>query len=756
MPKKTDELDERIPRTRSLDFKAAHHANKTGNSDFPEDDSVPIQPSSSPQTPRKSWERQYRGFLSRRKPPSIPDEKKDTSVRGGSLFKSVFGGGNTPKQGHHGRKTSHGSVSSELDDTRRRGMDKAAAHSPSSVQLRSEISMDSIASAPGSLLQLRPREDAYYSVNSRYVHYTPPQPTIAHKQHPSQGSKETDSTASLTSTPPSIRSLSLKGSDRKKAFTEFHNNQTTGVDSALAFLGDDDKSVGNHHGVCSGGFAAHARMNPSASHGSFFRSSPMEKIQESVSIKTDHRILKPIHGVDHWQPGRRYLIAPAALAACPMSVITTLWGNSSLSPVAELAPDAVPAGAILLGECLLSYATPSHQQESQFWSSAKLVLRQNYLLEYSTDASGRGIPRGYAHLVGAKCSLHPYFNDALQLTFFGSPCAQTDLRVLMIRLQKKEERESWIACLTRASNLSMADLYLYDEQNVIGNGHYATIYKARRRYDSKDCALKIFEKSRFWKLVLRGDERADTLVRETSVQATLTVKCSKHNAFVKLQGFFETSNHILLELEFVGARDLFHFMSERSTMEEKASARIIYSVLRGLEEINRVGIAHRDIKPANILISPSCVKLCDFGMATFTGVDGKLRGRCGTPGYVAPEIFSAGARGGYRNNVDIFSTGVTMYVLLCGYEPFYGESNAELIESNKKGDFEFPDEEWKGVSEDAKDLVQKMMDKSPENRPSPSEALRHPWFQKSSVEIDPLNKNDSISLIEDPGTCTIS
>lgn len=92
------------------------------------------------------------------------------------------------------------------------------------------------------------------------------------------------------------------------------------------------------------------------------------------------------------------------------------------------------------------------------------------------------------------------------------------------------------------------------------------------------------------------------------------------------------------------------------------------------------------------------IKLADFGMAGFVGSDGLLRGRCGTPGYVAPEILLAGAHEGYSMNVDMFSIGVVAYILLCGYEPFYGEDDKQLIKANKEVDYEFHAEDWEGSS----------------------------------------------------------
>ena len=89
----------------------------------------------------------------------------------------------------------------------------------------------------------------------------------------------------------------------------------------------------------------------------------------------------------------------------------------------------------------------------------------------------------------------------------------------------------------------------------------------------------------------------------------------------------------------------------------------------------------------------------DFGMAGFKDKENLLRGRCGTPGYVAPDILKAGVHEGYPLNVDMFSIGVVIYTLLCGYEPFYGTDDAQLIKSNKNVNYEFHLPEWSGDSE---------------------------------------------------------
>lgn len=549
----------------------------------------------------------------------------------------------------------------------------------------------------------------------------------------------------------------------------------------------------------------------------------LETVHESpVLIRSHVRTLKPVQSVDAWQPGRRYLIAPAALAACPVAVLSTLAPGPSRTatqvyeqyrpqngtigdPPGKEASSRAAYGTIVLGKCLMA-STPGHPGGPQskgaataaaphMWSESVLVLKQNYLLEYPVthdhgDAAPRGVPRGLIHLPHAVCRRHgeAAFRRSLHLEFYGSPCAKSDPRVLHLQLDARDEPEAWTWCLNRAAQLTIEDLYEYNPSDLLGKGTYANVYAGRRRSqltrngdentgnDSEGasavtpldpaCALKIFDKNQYWRMVVKGRERADTLVRETSVQATLTAKCSKVPSFVRIRGFFETTDHVVLELELLeGGVDLFKYISARGVLKEIKAAQILYDILTALDAMNKIGLAHRDVKPANVLMmpaassgSPSC-KLADFGMSTFAGVDGQLRGRCGTPGFVAPEIFSAGVHGGYGNKVDVFSAGVTLYVMLCGYEPFYGETDAELVAANKAASIEFPDDEWKGISPQARELVHQMMHPDPRFRLSPSQVLQHPWLgQVQRLGNGDRDRNAALSLVVSPleDVCTVS
>jgi hypothetical protein len=158
--------------------------------------------------------------------------------------------------------------------------------------------------------------------------------------------------------------------------------------------------------------------------------------EQNISIHRSLRLLKPVEAADTWQTGRRYLISPAALAACPLSVVTSLSGTRSTRTVAEAATDtggdeeASCFGIIDLGEALITYVGEHHHLSLGRWSSCRLVLRQNFLLEYDVSTPTQGLPRGFAHLQYAIAYPHDDFPDALELQFFASPCAKADQRVV--------------------------------------------------------------------------------------------------------------------------------------------------------------------------------------------------------------------------------------------------------------------------------------------------------------------------------------
>eukprot|EP00960_Hanusia_phi_P071045 767454-Hanusia_phi.AAC.2 len=215
-----------------------------------------------------------------------------------------------------------------------------------------------------------------------------------------------------------------------------------------------------------------------------------------------------------------------------------------------------------------------------------------------------------------------------------------------------------------------------------------------------------------------------------------TMKLVDHPNCVKLYDVYDDSKHN------VTGGTVMDRVVEMTHFTEKDAATVTTHVLRALEHLHGLGITHRDIKPENLLyksndpMSPdfNTVKLADFGLAKFVGVDETMKTTCGTvgsflsythflksrqPGYVAPEIIDPKMPfgEGYGPSVDIWSLGIVLYIMLCGFPPFLHESTAVLFQLIRKGEFDFPSPYWDAVSTDAMDLVSKMQnpDLAPNN-----------------------------------------
>jgi len=160
---------------------------------------------------------------------------------------------------------------------------------------------------------------------------------------------------------------------------------------------------------------------------------------------------------------------------------------------------------------------------------------------------------------------------------------------------------------------------------------------------------------------------------------------------------------------------------------------VMHQFLSALAYMESMRIVHRDLKPENlILVSKSSdteLQIADYGLASVLpdGNPGLLFLRCGSPGYVAPELLRDQ---GYDCKSDVFSAGVIAYILLSGRPVFKGADVEAVLEANKNCKLEFPDKYWDTITDEAKDLVAKLLAQDPKARISASEALNHPWFAR--------------------------
>ncbi|XP_050411730.1 MAP kinase-activated protein kinase 2 [Patella vulgata] len=234
---------------------------------------------------------------------------------------------------------------------------------------------------------------------------------------------------------------------------------------------------------------------------------------------------------------------------------------------------------------------------------------------------------------------------------------------------------------------------------------------------------------------------------------------SKH--IVKIIDVFENNYSgqrcLLVIMECMEGGELFTRIQERadSAFTEREAAGIIKDIAKAIAHLHNMDIAHRDLKPENLLYSSkkeeaAVLKLTDFGFAKEIAVQKSLQTPCYTPYYVAPEVLGPEK---YDKSCDMWSLGVIMYILLCGYPPFYSNHGAPISPGMKKrirnGQYEFPNPEWNRVSQDAKDLIRGLLKTDPDERMDIDAVIKTKWI--SDLTLVPPTPLMSARVLREEG-----
>ncbi|XP_014260217.1 death-associated protein kinase 3-like isoform X2 [Cimex lectularius] len=251
---------------------------------------------------------------------------------------------------------------------------------------------------------------------------------------------------------------------------------------------------------------------------------------------------------------------------------------------------------------------------------------------------------------------------------------------------------------------------------------FASVWRCRSLANGEVYAAKFSSRKRY----------GEDCTREIHHEIALLSLCSPSPRIVKLHDVFQTPNEFIIVMEFAPGGDMQTLIDDNLVPYERDVVKYVQDVVEGLAYLHHRKIAHLDIKPQNLVMMgdfPDCeVKVCDFEISRVILDGTEVHEILGTPEYVAPEILHYEP---ITLAADMWSLGVTTYVLLTGFSPFGGETDQETFLNISKAQVDFPDELFEDISEEAKDFVRRLLLRKPSERMTAKEALKHPWLSNA-------------------------
>jgi len=267
----------------------------------------------------------------------------------------------------------------------------------------------------------------------------------------------------------------------------------------------------------------------------------------------------------------------------------------------------------------------------------------------------------------------------------------------------------------------------YILKQLLGEGAFSKVYLAESKSQTGGlAAVKIIDKEELCK----DEDKMFLVDKEIEIMSQLD-----HPNIVRLFEVYENKKEVCLVMELAKGGELFDKLLEQGCLSEHEAGRLMTQVLDAVYDLHSRGIVHRDLKPENLLFydnqANSKLLVVDFGLSEYEEELNKDSPVCGTATYLSPEVISQEES---TRAQDMWSCGVITYILLCGYPPFFKDSEEKsetgLLRQIVRGKFKFHENFWDHISDEAKHFVSRLMCPNPRLRITVDEALNHPWIVK--------------------------
>jgi serine/threonine protein kinase len=309
--------------------------------------------------------------------------------------------------------------------------------------------------------------------------------------------------------------------------------------------------------------------------------------------------------------------------------------------------------------------------------------------------------------------LQPVTKEALPTVYRGfklstQTCSET------FYAESLQEFDVWLASLSKFCVLGTLEED-YELLSEIGRGSFSVVMKAIDRNSQTFVAIKLVEKNTIG---------AEQCLKEVSLMRRMS-----HESILHVLKVYDSLEHVAIILEYVEGGNLMDYIMTHKRISEDDARVLMTKLFGGLEYCHSKRCVHRDLKLENILLARqydlSSIKIADFGLAADLESE-QLGKRCGSAGYVAPEILLDRPQ---TEKVDVFSAGVILYMCLSGTAPFGGDERA-ILRSNSLCIIDLETDYWAHISSEGKELVRRLMMKEPFQRLSSKEALSQVWLTK--------------------------